>query len=173
MLCAKYIDTSIKRFFFILNFFKHDICSFRNEHCHVVLWFLSFCLTSGKDYEQSFNFLKDSKASDLRECARKLHPARRRDTRRQFPRALACLLAFSSLSKIRNARGLKLMYFVRSVQVERGSEGFHIDLDDFLSGLLLLANELVSCNLSNLFFVCLENALFPGEIEFRHLRFTR
>ncbi|KAL9966965.1 hypothetical protein ACROYT_G025115 [Oculina patagonica] len=28
------------------------------------------------------------------------------------------------------------------VQVERSSDGFHIDLDDFLTGLLLLANEL-------------------------------
>ena len=28
--------------------------------------------------------------------------------------------------------------------MERSSDGFHIDLDDFLSGLLLLANELVS-----------------------------
>ena len=30
------------------------------------------------------------------------------------------------------------------MQVERASGGFHIDLDDFLTGLLLLANELVS-----------------------------
>ena len=30
------------------------------------------------------------------------------------------------------------------MQVERGSGGFHIDLEDFLTGLLLLANELVS-----------------------------
>ena len=29
------------------------------------------------------------------------------------------------------------------MQVERASGGFHIDLDDFLTGLLLLANELV------------------------------
>lgn len=34
--------------------------------------------------------------------------------------------------------------FFMTVQVERSSEGFHIDLDDFLTGLLLLANELVS-----------------------------
>ena len=32
---------------------------------------------------------------------------------------------------------------VHSVQVERASGGFHIDLDDFLTGLLFLANELV------------------------------
>ena len=31
-----------------------------------------------------------------------------------------------------------------AVQVERSPDGFHIDLDDFLTGLLLLANELVS-----------------------------
>ena len=34
--------------------------------------------------------------------------------------------------------------FFITVQVERSSDGFHIDLDDFLTGLLLLANELVS-----------------------------
>ena len=30
------------------------------------------------------------------------------------------------------------------VQVDRTTDGFHIDLDDFLTGLLLLANEMVS-----------------------------
>ena len=34
--------------------------------------------------------------------------------------------------------------FYLVVQVERSSSGFFIDLDDFLTGVLLLANELVS-----------------------------
>lgn len=35
--------------------------------------------------------------------------------------------------------------------MERASDGFHIDLDDFLSGLLLLANELVSFILDHIY----------------------
>lgn len=39
---------------------------------------------------------------------------------------------------------IDIKIFFIPVQVERSSDGFHIDLDDFLTGLLLLANELVS-----------------------------
>ena len=45
-----------------------------------------------------------------------------------------------------------LLSLIVSVQVDRStSDGFHIDLDDFLTGLLLLANELVSLHLNVMF----------------------
>ena len=40
------------------------------------------------------------------------------------------------------------------MQVERASGGFHIDLDDFLTGLLFLANELVGFSFSLFLLSC-------------------
>ena len=59
-----------------------------------------------------------------------------------------------------------LLSLIVSVQVDRStSDGFHIDLDDFLTGLLLLANELVSLHLNVIF--CLPLLwlpdTFPGQ----------
>ena len=56
--------------------------------------------------------------------------------------------------------------------MERSSDGFHIDLDDFLTGLLLLANELVSFTSQYIYILLTKREGCTGRISVQGLDST-
>ena len=60
------------------------------------------------------------------------------------------------------------------VQVDRTTDGFHIDLDDFLTGLLLLANEMVSLiSFSKLYLTGVGHFIFQRILKSQGLFFDK